>query len=694
MSWFATIRARLYLAFGFSAAMTVVGSLFALYAFTNMGETMSQIVSVSMPATIESLRLSEETIGLVASAPRLMAAEDDSRRSVVAGEIAAQARKLEAQIEHVRRLDASRSEEINAAKIALIARLDALDQAVTDRLAKSAKRRSAALTIRKAHGDFLKAVGPAIDDANFDLMTKNQGAGNEAALNERLDALRHLLELQAEANLLAGLLTEASLVTESARLVPLRDLIDAARHKIEVDLNAVADLNRRLSLIGLYDQLAALAAADGIVALRTSELQRENDAQVAFAATQTEAGKLKEAVDSLVDRQERLARSESAGAIAQIRSGELLLVGLSVTALVAAGLIAWLYVGRNIARRLGLLSDIMRRIAGGDRAVAIPEDGRDEIADMARTLLVFRGATADIAAARENEAQLALVSEARRRKVEAATQDFEKAVSEIIAAVDGASRTMDQSAHAMAEAAGQNRMQALTTAAASEEASANVRNVAAAAEEIAASVEHISAQVRDSAAIAGQAAGEAQLITRAVESLADAVGQIGDISRLIRNIAAQTNLLALNATIEAARAGNAGRGFAVVAQEVKGLAAETEKATEDIKRQISSVEATTSHAVLAMKTIAGTIARLDQIANVVAEAVQQQGAVTQEIAHSACGAAEGTRDVSKSIDAVSQSAIEAGHVANAVLSASGELAERSRMLRGEVERFLIQVRVA
>jgi len=106
------------------------------------------------------------------------------------------------------------------------------------------------------------------------------------------------------------------------------------------------------------------------------------------------------------------------------------------------------------------------------------------------------------------------------------------------------------------------------------------------------------------------------------------------------------------------------------------------------------VEATTSHAVLAMKTIAGTIARLDQIANVVAEAVQQQGAVTQEIAHSACGAAEGTRDVSKSIDAVSQSAIEAGHVANAVLSASGELAERSRMLRGEVERFLIQVRVA
>jgi methyl-accepting chemotaxis protein len=273
-------------------------------------------------------------------------------------------------------------------------------------------------------------------------------------------------------------------------------------------------------------------------------------------------------------------------------------------------------------------------------------------------------------------------------------QDFETAVSEIIEAVDGASRTMDKCAHTMTKAADQNRIQAVTTAAASEQAAANVRNVASAAEQIAASVEHVSAQVRDSADVARQAANETRLITSAVESLADAVGQIGDISKLIRSIAAQTNLLALNATIEAARAGKAGRGFAVVAQEVKGLAAETEKATEDITRQISTVEATTSRAVLAMKTIAGTIARLDEIAHVVAVAVQQQGVVTQQIASSASGAAEGTCDVSKNIDQLSQSATEAGHVANAVLNASGELAARSLTLREEVESFLVQVRVA
>ncbi len=518
LSWFATIRARLYLAFGISAAMTVVGALFALYAFTSIGETMTQVVSVSMPATIESLRLAEETIALVASAPRLMTAEDESHRRDVADEIALQARGLEAQIERVRQLDASSSEQINAAKIALIGRLDALNQAVTDRLAKSAKRRSVALSIHEAHEDFLEGIVPAIDDANFELMTQSQDAGTRSALNGPLESLRRLLEVQAEINLLVGLLTESSLVTESARFAPLRDLIDAARRKIEANLQALAEPQQREKLTELYDRLAAMAAADGIIALRASELQRESDADVAFAATKTEAAKLKATVDGLVERQERLARTVSTDATAQIRSGEILLIALSVIALVAAGLIAWLYVGRNIARRLGLLSDIMRRIAGGDRNVAIPEDGRDEIADMARALLVFRKVTVDVALARQNEVERALTSEARRQKVEAATQEFEKAVSEIIEAFGCASKTMDQSAHAMADTAHQNQMQAVTTAAASEQATANVRNVASAAEEIAASVEQISLRVREFVAITDRAANEAQLITGAVES--------------------------------------------------------------------------------------------------------------------------------------------------------------------------------
>ena len=185
--------------------------------------------------------------------------------------------------------------------------------------------------------------------------------------------------------------------------------------------------------------------------------------------------------------------------------------------------------------------------------------------------------------------------------VEAATQEFERAVSNIVKTLDRAAAAMDSSARDMANSAARNQEQALATAAASEQATANVGIVATAAEEIAQSIEHIVARVANSATVASQATDEAKAITDAVESLSASVDEIGEVSNLISSIAAQTNLLALNATIEAARAGEAGRGFAVVAQEVKGLAAQTGKATEEITRHIASIEQTTGRSVQAIK---------------------------------------------------------------------------------------------
>ncbi|MGC1316609.1 MAG: methyl-accepting chemotaxis protein [Pseudolabrys sp.] len=166
--------------------------------------------------------------------------------------------------------------------------------------------------------------------------------------------------------------------------------------------------------------------------------------------------------------------------------------------------------------------------------------------------------------------------------------------------------------------------------AASEQATTNVGIVATAAEEIAQSIEHIATRVANSATIASQATSEAKAITDAVESLSASVDEIGEVSDLISSIAAQTNLLALNATIEAARAGEAGRGFAVVAQEVKGLAPQTGKATEEITRHIVSIEHTTPRSVQAINKIAATIEQLSDVANDVAVAMRQQDAVTQE----------------------------------------------------------------
>jgi methyl-accepting chemotaxis protein len=689
-----TIRARLYLAFGVAASLTVVGSLYALYASASISATMTEIVSRSMPATVESLRLAEEASTLVASAPRLMAAADDGHRDDVARDIAAQSQLLGSRMERLRGLDASQDDELEVARAAMVERLDALNQAVTERLKISAQRRALALSVRKAHEDILEAITPAIDDANFDLMTRDTASTNNAALNQSIDALRRLLEIQAGVNLLSGLLIESSLVTDIANLAPMRDPIASAERNIEADLAALPPSDKRQQITELYQRLASVAGDNGIVTQRINELKREQDAQLVFAAAIAETARLKKAVEHVIERQGAFAQALASRAAWQIHVGRILLVVLSIAALAAGGLIAWLYVGRSIIGRLTQLRSAMRRIADGEADVPVPVGGHDEIADMAKALLVFRQAIADVSIARQGEAQRAEQSEVRRQQVEAATRSFEHAVNDIIQALDAASKSMDGCAQIMAEAAEHNKSRAVAAATASEDATANVSNVAMAAEEIAQSVEQISSQAAASANIARQASGEAKAIIAMVEQLVAAVGQINNVSNLIRDVAAQTNLLALNATIEAARAGEAGRGFAVVAQEVKSLAGQTEKATGDITQQISSIEATTSHVVQAMKAITGTITQLDENATDISVAVQQQDSVSKDIAKSANTAAARTRDVSMSVAQVSDAAAKTGQVANAVLNAGGELAARSGRLRAEVERFLAQVRVA
>ncbi len=694
VSWLRTIRGRLYLAFGFAAGITVVGAVSALYVSGNVDATMTEIVSRSMPATVESARLSEEASSLVASTPRLMAAENDTLRNAIAGDIAAQSQSLSARIERLRTLDASQNDELEAAQAAMGEQLEALNQAVADRIKISDRRRALVLSVRKYHENLIEEITPAIDDANFDLMTRGQASADRTALNRSIDALRRLLEIQAGVNLMVGLLIESSMVTDVASLPPMRDLIAAAERDIEANLNALPASDERSKITSLYGRLASVAGADDIVAQRISELNREQDARRVFTMALARMRWLRVAVDSLIERQGQFAQTLAARANWQIQAGRVLLGVLSVAALAAAGLIAWLYVGRSIVGRLTLLSGAMRRIAEGELSTPVPVGGRDEIAAMAQALLVFRQAIGDVTLARQREADRAEQSDVRRRKMDAATEDFEHAVNDIVQALAAASKSMDGCAQIMAEAASHNQMQAAAASSASRDATTNVGNVAMAAEEIAVSVEEISSQARASASIARHATGEAKEILNAVELLAASVGQINSVSGLIRDVAAQTNLLALNATIEAARAGDAGRGFAVVAHEVKSLAGQTEKATQDITQQISMIGLTTSHVVEAIKSIAGTIAQLDDNASGISTAVLEQDAVSKEIARSANAAAERTREVSASFALVSDAAEKTGQVANAVLSAGGELAARSDKLRAEVERFLTQVRVA
>jgi methyl-accepting chemotaxis protein len=231
-------------------------------------------------------------------------------------------------------------------------------------------------------------------------------------------------------------------------------------------------------------------------------------------------------------------------------------------------------------------------------------------------------------------------------------------------------------------------------ASASEESSTNVQSVASATDEMAASVSEISRQVQESSRIAGEAVTQARKTDARISELSQAAGRIGDVVKLITAIAEQTNLLALNATIEAARAGAAGKGFAVVAQEVKQLAAQTAKATDEIRSQIAGMQTATQESVTAIKEIGGTIVRISEIATTIASAVEEQGASTQEIARNVQQAAQGTAEVSGNIGEVTRGASETGSAASQVLVSAQSLANESNHLKSEVTKFLDTVRAA
>ena len=272
--------------------------------------------------------------------------------------------------------------------------------------------------------------------------------------------------------------------------------------------------------------------------------------------------------------------------------------------------------------------------------------------------------------------------------------DFERDVGGVVTAVADGAGAMRGVAEALSAAAVDAGHRTDAVAGASAQASQNVSTVAASAEELAASVAEISRQVSESARIAGQAAAEAEATNACVASLSEAANRIGDVVRLIGDIAGQTNLLALNATIEAARAGEAGKGFAVVAGEVKNLAGQTAKATEEIGAQIAAMQGATGQAVGAIRSIGETISRMNEIATTIASAVEEQGAATQEIARSVQQAAAGTAEVNNNIEAVSNAVTQSGTQAGQVLDSATRLTGESTRLRQQVEAFLKSVRAA
>ena len=375
-------------------------------------------------------------------------------------------------------------------------------------------------------------------------------------------------------------------------------------------------------------------------------------------------------------------------------SARWLAAGAVAAVLIAILIAAW--VGRGLARPIVALQGAMRAITSGQHDVVVPGGNRrDEIGSMARAVEVFKDSLVETGRLRAAQEDQRIASEKERRStVLALAERFETGVGGVVNAVGAASTELRNTAESMARTAEEATKQTTAVADASEEASANAQAVAAAIEELNASINEIAQQVNESAQVAGHAAQQANQTNAEVQGLALAAQKIGDVVKLISEIAAQTNLLALNATIEAARAGEAGRGFAVVASEVKALASQTSKATDEISAQVGAIQSATRTSVEAIDGITRTIGKVNEIASAIASAVEEQGAATREIAHNVSQAAKGTGEVSANIVGVRDAARETGVAADQVVSSAAELSQNGETLKAQVDAFLREVRAA
>ena len=391
-----------------------------------------------------------------------------------------------------------------------------------------------------------------------------------------------------------------------------------------------------------------------------------------------------------------LSAANDRGAVLHANAFNALLFDGALLLLVLAGaIVSVMAVSRRVITPLNTIRAAMGHLAAGTLTGTVTMPARDdEIGALAASLAVFQRQAIDKAALeaadRANRAQ----ADTRQKTIDAELRGFEDGARSTLTTLGSAATQMHGASNAMELISGRTSLGVQSVASAAEETSGSVTSIAAATEQLSGSINEISRHVAHATTITGRAVEETRRTDTTVRGLAASAVKIGEVVKLINDIAGRTNLLALNATIEAARAGEAGKGFAVVASEVKSLAAQTAKATEEIARQIADVQSVTDETVQAIRRIAATIDEVNDVATSIAAGVEEQGASTQEIARNVQQAARRTRDMSETIAGVSNDARVSDSTARDVKTASSAMASETDALRHRVDTFLNGIRAA
>ncbi|KJC33670.1 chemotaxis protein [Bradyrhizobium sp. LTSP885] len=693
------IRGSLFAAFAVIAGMALVISAGAGMVLHQLGGTMTDLSGRDIPRLGASLQLSALSASLASQGPGLLAVQSDDALSERTKRVKEVGQLTAAKLGEIIELGADKAvvsalqenvKNTDEATKSLIA-------AARERLEIAAARDKQYNALRKAQAAFVSAANPAMRDAQTRLSAILASA--EVSADDATEAARTVGQIGnvlAVGNLMASDMTAALSANSSEVLDAIEKEVKAGRERIESNLE---DLPNNPALVALRDTAQKLLVLGegktGVFKLREKELDSIDYGQTILDETRKLNIGLGISVQQLVDAVQKDTDSSTFQARQQISFATMVMIALGALTLVGSFLFVWLYVGRNILRRIRGLQRSMQLLSDGDLDTEIPQSRqRDEIATMADSLQIFRESMIEGRELSANQDKDRVAKTERASRMETQIAAFESTVRNALGSLQSSASSMQTTAQSMSATADQSSALVSAVASAAEETSVNVQTVSAGTEELSSSISEIGRQVVTSAEIARKAVEEASATDTTMQGLADNAARISVVVDLIQTIASQTNLLALNATIEAARAGEAGRGFAVVASEVKNLASQTAKATEEIRQQIVSMQEVTTTAVSAIRNISSTIGEINDVTTAIAAAVEEQGAATREIARNIQHAAGGTSEVSSNIVGVSNASSEAGAAAGEVLNASDALRREADVLREEIDGFLSNIRAA